>query len=77
MELFGRWRDGPRAANADRVWAIPVTAYFFADKVRIGLRFIPNNTSEIQSGSAFGATIGLSDLNGVLYWALRWLGAMN
>jgi hypothetical protein len=77
VELFGRWGEGPPAAGSDHVWALPVTAYLLADKVRIGLRFIPDNDSEVQSGSTVGLTLGLSDMNGVLYWVLRKFGVMN
>lgn len=73
VDFFGRWSDGQRPDETEHVWAIPVTLYFIADKVRVNIRFVPNNDSEVHSGVA----IGLSDLNGLAYWALRGLGIMR
>jgi predicted acylesterase/phospholipase RssA len=71
VELFGRWRRSPFGDEADRVWAIPLTAYLLADKFRVGLRFLPGNDSQVHDGSKFAVSLGVSDVNGLVYWMFR------
>jgi predicted acylesterase/phospholipase RssA len=71
VELFGRWRRSPPGSPDARVWAIPVTAYLLADKLRIGFRLLPGNDSAVHGGNKVALTIGLADLNGLVYWMLR------
>jgi len=71
VELFGRWRRSPPGSPDARVWAVPVTAYLLADKLRIGFRILPGNDSAVHGGNKIALTIGLADLNGLVYWMLR------
>lgn len=71
VELFGRWRRNPFGDEADRVWAIPLTAYLLADKFRVGMRFLPGNDSQVHDGSKFAVSLGVSDVNGLVYWMFR------
>jgi hypothetical protein len=71
VELFGRWRRTPPGSPDARVWAVPVTAYLIADKLRIGVRLLPGNDSAVHGGNNVALTIGLTDLNGLVYWVLR------
>ncbi len=71
VELFGRWGRRPPGSPDARVWAVPVTAYLLADKLRIGFRLLPGNNSAVHGGNTVALTIGLADLNGLVYWMLR------
>ncbi len=71
VELFGRWRGGPPGSPDATVWAVPVTAYMLADKLRIGFRILPGNDSAVHGGNKIALTIGFADLNGLVYWMLR------
>ena len=71
FEYFGNWRHQPLGSPDRRVWAVPVTAYLLADKLRIGLRFLPRNESAVHDGKKIALTFGLADLNGLIYWMLR------
>jgi predicted acylesterase/phospholipase RssA len=71
VEVFGNWRQRPPGSPGAQVWAIPVTAYLLADKVRVGIRLLPGNRSAIYGGREIALTFGLADLNGLLYWILR------
>jgi hypothetical protein len=71
VELFGRWRHSPPGSPDAKVWAVPVTAYLLADKLRIGLRLLPRNDSAVHGGNNIALTIGFADLNGLVYWMLR------
>jgi hypothetical protein len=67
VEYFGNWRR----RSEPTVWAIPVTAYLLADKLRIGFRLLPGNHSEVHGGKKVALTFGIADLNGLVYWMLR------
>jgi predicted acylesterase/phospholipase RssA len=67
FEYFGNWRRDREAT----VWAVPLTAYLLADKLRIGLRILPGNNSAIHDGKKMALTFGIADLNGLVYWMLR------
>ena len=71
VEYFGHWRRRPSGTSNATVWAVPVTAYLLADKLRIGIRVLPGNNSAIHGGKKIALTLGLSDLNGLMYWMLR------
>jgi predicted acylesterase/phospholipase RssA len=71
LEYFGNWRDRPPGNPEKAVWAVPVTAYLLADKLRIGFRVLPGNTSAVHGGKKVAVTFGLADLNGLVYWMLR------
>jgi len=69
VELFGRWRGNP--IGAEPMWSIPVTWYLLSDKLRIGVRVFPGRDSGIQGAPHADFSVGLADLNGLLYWMLR------
>jgi hypothetical protein len=71
VELLGRWVPTPPGSPDGRVWAVPVTAYLLADKLRIGLRLLPGNDTAVHGGNQIALTIGFADLNGFVYWMLR------
>jgi predicted acylesterase/phospholipase RssA len=71
FEYFGNWRRRPPGNPEKVVWAVPVTAYLLADKLRIGVRVLPGNRSAVHDGKKIALTFGLSDLNGLVYWMLR------
>ena len=71
VEYFGHWRRRPLGSPDARVWAVPVTAYLLADKLRIGFRLLPGNDSAVHGGKKVALTFGLADLNGLVYWMLR------
>ncbi|HEY6109694.1 MAG TPA: patatin-like phospholipase family protein [Gemmatimonadales bacterium] len=71
LEYFGNWRRRPATNPEKTVWAVPVTAYLLADKLRIGVRVLPGNTSAVHGGKKIALTFGLADLNGLVYWMLR------
>jgi hypothetical protein len=71
LEYFGNWRSRPATNREKTVWAVPVTAYLLADKLRIGFRVLPGNTSAVHGGKKVALTFGLADLNGLVYWMLR------
>ncbi len=71
VEYFGHWRRRPSGNSNATVWAVPVTAYLLADKLRVGVRVLPGNNSAIHGGKKIALTLGLSDLNGLVYWMLR------
>lgn len=71
VEYFGNWRRRPAGNPEAAVWAVPVTAYLLADKLRIGLRILPGNNSPIHGGKKIALTFGIADLNGLVYWMLR------
>lgn len=71
VEFFGDWRRRPPGNPERRVWAVPLTAYLLADKLRLGFRLLPGNTSAIHGGKDIALTFGIADLNGLLYWMLR------
>jgi hypothetical protein len=70
IEVFGRWRQGP-PGNEDNLLDVPLAGYFLGDKVRLGVRLFPHNHSAVNARSNVAVTLGLADLNGLLYWALR------
>ena len=67
VEYFGNWRR----RSEPTVWAVPLTAYLLADKLRIGFRLLPGNHSEVHGGKKVALTFGIADLNGLVYWMLR------
>jgi predicted acylesterase/phospholipase RssA len=71
VEFFGNWRRRPPGNPEALVWAVPVTAYLLTDKVRVGFRLLPGNTSAVHGGRKIALMFGLADLNGLLYWMLR------
>jgi hypothetical protein len=71
VEVFGNWRPRPSGNPEATVWAVPVTAYLLADKLRIGFRLLPGNHSEVHGGKKVALTFGIADLNGLVYWMLR------
>ena len=71
VEYFGHWSRRPPGNPDTRVWAVPVTAYLLADKLRIGFRLLPGNVSAVHGGKKIALTFGLADLNGLVYWMLR------
>jgi len=71
VEVFGSWRSRPPGNPEATVWAVPVTAYLLADKLRIGFRLLPGNNSAVHDGKKVALTFGLADLNGLVYWMLR------
>lgn len=71
IELFGRWKRDPFGSDAGRVWSIPVTLYLLADKLRISARILPGNRSPVNDGGQFALSVGLADLNGLVYWVFR------
>jgi len=65
---------GNRQGNtlgAERVWSIPVNWYLLADKLRIGVRVFPRRDSGTQGAPRADFSVGLADVNGLLYWMLR------
>lgn len=74
VELFWRWGRSPFDNEADRVWAIPLTFYLLADKIRLSFRWTPGNDSAVNDGREVAAIMALSDFNGLVYWGLRSLG---
>ncbi|HJQ64968.1 MAG TPA: hypothetical protein VJ816_01255 [Gemmatimonadales bacterium] len=40
-------------------------------RLRIGVRVLPGNNSAVHGGKRIALTLGLSDLNGLVYWMLR------
>jgi predicted acylesterase/phospholipase RssA len=71
VEYFGNWARRPLGNPEATVWAVPVTAYLLADKLRVGVRILPGNNSAIHGGKKIALTFGLADLNGLVYWMLR------
>jgi hypothetical protein len=71
VELFGRWQRAPAGTPAPRVWSIPITWYLLADKLRIGVRVFPERDGAVQGAPRADFSVGLADLNGLLYWMLR------
>lgn len=71
VEYFGRWHRRPPGSADNGVWAVPVTAYLLADKLRVGFRFLPGNDTAVHGGKKIALTFGLADLNGLVYWMLR------
>src|SRR2546430_2482454 len=69
VEVFGRWRGNP--IGAEPVWSIPVTWYLLADKLRIGVRVFPSRDAGVQGAPRADFSVGLADVNGLLYWMLR------
>jgi len=67
--VFGRWRGNP--IGAEPVWSIPVTWYLLADKLRIGVRVFPSRDAGVQGAPRADFSVGLADVNGLLYWMLR------
>jgi predicted acylesterase/phospholipase RssA len=71
VEFFGNWQNRPPGNQEKQVWAVPVTAYLLGDKLRVGFRLLPGNTSAVHGGKKIALTFGLADLNGLAYWMLR------
>src|SRR5256885_5194123 len=69
VEWFGRWQGN--TLGAERVWSIPVNWYLLADKLRIGVRVFPRRDSGTQGAPRADFSVGLADVNGLLYWMLR------
>ena len=69
VEWFGRWQGN--SLGAERVWSIPVNWYLLADKLRIGVRVFPRRDSGVQGAPSADFSVGLADVNGLLYWMLR------
>ena len=66
------WKQNREEADA---WAAGSTFYLFADRLRVGARYVWEPHPFIQSGEQWAVTIGLNDVNGMLYWFGRrsWL----
>ena len=71
VEYFGHWSRLPPGSSNNGVWAVPVTAYLLADKLRIGFRVLPGNDTAVHGGKKIALTFGIADLNGLVYWMLR------
>jgi len=64
--------DDPTAASRT-LWAATATAYTLGGKITASLRWIPGNESELYGGDDVAVILGISDFNGLLYWARRGL----
>ena len=71
VEVLARWKQPPFGTDAGRVFAFPVTFYMLADKLRINVRLMPGNKTAVNDGGEVAVSVGLSDLNGLVYWMFR------
>lgn len=71
VEVSERWQGAPPGTEAGWLWSIPVTWYVLADKLRIGLRVFPDRDTAVQGQPRVDFSIGLADVNGLVYWLLR------
>ncbi|HET9707577.1 MAG TPA: hypothetical protein VFP39_04680 [Gemmatimonadales bacterium] len=71
VEVLARWKRPPFGTDAGRVFAFPVTFYLLADKLRINVRLMPGNKTAVNDGGEVAVSVGLADLNGLIYWMFR------
>ena len=71
VEVMGRWKRQPFGKDAGRVFSIPLSFYFLADKLRVGVRVLPGNHTAVNDAGQIMVTVGLADLNGLVYWMFR------
>jgi hypothetical protein len=71
VEVLARWKRPPFGTDAGRVFAFPVTFYMLADKLRINVRLMPGNKTAVNDGGEMAVSIGMADLNGLVYWMFR------
>jgi predicted acylesterase/phospholipase RssA len=71
VELFGRWKRDAFGPYSGHVVSFPISFYFLADKMRVGLRVLPGNATAVNDRGQIMMTVGLSDLNGLVYWMFR------
>jgi len=70
VERIEPWRSSIVGARG-QVWAIPVSWYLLADKLRLCLRLFPGGDSGVQGRPIADFGIGIADVNGLAYWLLR------
>lgn len=71
VEVLARWKRPPFGTDAGRVFAFPVTFYMLADKLRINVRLMPGNKTAVNGGGEVAVSVGMADLNGLVYWMFR------
>ena len=71
VEVMARWKSPPFGTDAGRVFAFPVTFYLLADKLRINVRLMPGNKTAVNDRGELAVSVGLADLNGLIYWMFR------
>jgi hypothetical protein len=71
VELFGRWKRDALGPYSGHVVSFPLSFYFLADKLRVGLRVLPGNHTAVNDAGQIMVTVGLADLNGLVYWMFR------
>jgi predicted acylesterase/phospholipase RssA len=71
VEVLARWKQPPFGTDAGRVFAFPVTFYLLADKLRISVRLMPGNKTAVNDGGEMAVSVGMADLNGLVYWMFR------
>lgn len=71
VEVLGRWKRPPFGSDAGRRVAFPLTFYLLADKLRVGVRLLPGNHTALNDGGQVAVSVGLADLNGLVYWMFR------
>ena len=71
VEVLARWGSPPFGTDAGRVFAFPVTFYMLADKLRINVRLMPGNKTAVNDRGEVAVSVGLADLNGLVYWMFR------
>ncbi len=71
VELFGRWKRDPLGPYSGHQVSFPVSFYFLADKLRVGVRVLPGNRTVVNDAGQLAVSVGLADLNGLLYWMFR------
>lgn len=71
VELFGRWKRDPFGPYSGHVVSFPLTLYFLADKLRVGIRVLPGNRTAVNDAGQIAVSFGLADLNGLAYWMFR------
>jgi predicted acylesterase/phospholipase RssA len=71
VEVLARWNRPPFGTDAGRVFAFPVTFYLLADKLRLNVRLMPGNKTAVNDRGEVAVSVGLADLNGLVYWMFR------
>ncbi|HKE89564.1 MAG TPA: hypothetical protein VKB45_04445, partial [Gemmatimonadales bacterium] len=71
IEVLARWKKPPFGTDAGRVFAFPVTFYLLADKLRINVRLMPGNKTAVNDHGEVAVSVGLADVNGLVYWMFR------
>ena len=71
IEVLARWKKPPFGTDAGRVFAFPVTFYMLADKLRINVRLMPGNKTAVNDHGEVAVSVGLADINGLVYWLFR------